>query len=251
MPEQQSRETIGQQFMRLTQHQYQDEPDQFKGAPQPPLELPVEAGAALIDLPGPDAVALDAVDLRTLIENRETVRRYTGEPLSLAALGYLLWATQGVKRRDLQKTLRTVPSAGARHAFETLLLVNRVEGLAPGLYRYVALRHKLLPLAEDASLADRVQAACGNQPHVATGAVTFFWVAVASRMTYRYGQRGYRYLHLDAGHVCQNLYLAAQPVGCGVCAIGSYADDALNDLLGVDGVAQFVIYGASVGRTGR
>ena len=80
--------------------------------------------------------------------------------------------------------------------------------------------------------------------------VVFLWVAVPYRMTWRYSERGYRELHKDAGHVCQNLYLAAQAVGCGVCAIAAYDDDVMHDILGIDGVDQFLIYLATVGKTG-
>ncbi|MFH1570318.1 MAG: SagB/ThcOx family dehydrogenase, partial [Gemmatimonadota bacterium] len=79
-------------------------------------------------------------------------------------------------------------------------------------------------------------------------AVTFFWVAVPRRTTWRYVERGYRYLHLDAGHVCQNLYLAAESIGAGTCAIAAFDDDALIDILGLDPQEAFVIYLATVGK---
>ncbi|HEY3312047.1 MAG TPA: SagB/ThcOx family dehydrogenase, partial [Anaerolineales bacterium] len=76
------------------------------------------------------------------------------------------------------------------------------------------------------------------------------WVAVLARMRWRYGQRGYRYLHLDAGHVCQNLSLAAEATGCGICPIAAFNDDLLNGVLGLDGEEQFAIYMASLGKKG-
>lgn len=94
----------------------------------------------------------------------------------------------------------------------------------------------------------RVAAGCLNQQHILKSAVTFLWTAVPDRMTWRYGERGYRYLHLDAGHVCQNLYLAALSVGCGVCAIAAFDDAAMNRLLGIGGEEQFLIYVAMVGK---
>jgi SagB-type dehydrogenase family enzyme len=168
--------------------------------------------------------------------------------LSLSELSFLLWATQGVDRvmRDVA-TFRTVPSAGARHAFETLLVVERVEGLAPGLYQYLAHGHRLLAAASPV-VARQVAAACLGQTMIETAAATFAWVAVRERMTWRYGERGYRYMYLDAGHVCQNLYLACEAIGAGACAIGAYDDAATNALFGLDGVERFVIYLASVGK---
>jgi len=243
---------IGHQFIRQTQYKYMEQPDQQKGLPQPPLELPYDVTQRLIDLPAPDELPLEPVNLRKLIEDRSTVRNYAETPITLAELSYLLWCTQGVKGvRETHATVRTVPSAGARHAFETLLLANRVEELEPGVYRFVASLHKLVRLDLGDNLARRLAHACRNQEQVARSAATFFWVAVPYRMTYRYGERGYRYLFLDAGHVCQNLYLAAQAIGCGVCAIAAYDDEQLNATLGLDGETQFVIYLASLGKRSR
>jgi SagB-type dehydrogenase family enzyme len=83
---------------------------------------------------------------------------------------------------------------------------------------------------------------------ITTSAVSIFWAADIARMSYRYGERGYRYIHLDAGHVCQNLYLAAQNRGCGVCAIAAFEDDLTNAALGLDGEREFVVYIAALGK---
>jgi SagB-type dehydrogenase family enzyme len=139
-------------------------------------------------------------------------------------------------------------SAGARHALETYLLVNNVAELRPGLYRFLATAHRLAEVDTADGLADKMTAACWEQSQVRQSAVTFLWVAIPYRMTWRYGERGYRYLHLDAGHVCQNLYLAAEVIGAGVCAIAAFQDQALNSLLDLDGERQFVIYLATVGK---
>jgi SagB-type dehydrogenase family enzyme len=184
-----------------------------------------------------------------LITERVTVRQYSTQAISLAELSFLLWCTQGVKPNSPPNiTRRTVPSAGSRHAFETYLLINRVEGLEPGLYRYLALSHQLIREEASAEINDQMTNACRNQHHVRDSAVTFVWAAVTERMTYRYVERGYRYLLLDAGHVCQNLYLAAWTIQCGVCAIAAYDDDELNTLLKLDGDQMFAIYVATLGK---
>ena len=144
--------------------------------------------------------------------------------------------------------MRTVPSAGARHAFETYLCVNNISGLTPGLYRFLALEHALLEERPGSDFADRLAKACLGQDTVKTCAATFIWTAVVVRMTYRYGERGYRYLYLDAGHVCQNLYLAAEAIGCGTCALAAFSDDDVNRLLGLDGDSRFTIYLGTVGK---
>ncbi|HXX55868.1 MAG TPA: SagB/ThcOx family dehydrogenase [Methanoregula sp.] len=243
--------TTGRDFMERTKYRYLSTPDQQKGLPQPPLELPADPAGPVIDLPGPETIRVLPVDLRKAIEERHSVRSYAKEPLGLDELAFLLWCTQGVKKvAGSSATFRTVPSAGARHALETYVLANDVEGLSPGLYRYLALSHRLQQLDTDPSLHIRIAEACLGQQFVMRCGAVFLWTAVPYRMTWRYSERGYRELHKDAGHACQNLYLAVQAVGCGTCAIAAYDDDAMHAILGIDGTDQFLIYLATVGKTG-
>ena len=145
-------------------------------------------------------------------------------------------------------TLRNVPSAGARHALETYILVNNVEGLEEGIYLFLHIEHKIARIKTDSFVAENISAACLDQSFIKSSAVTFIWTAVIYRMKWRYGERGYRHITLDAVHVCQNLYLSAQSIDCGVCAIGAFFDDELNAVLGIDGEDEFVIYIATVGK---
>jgi len=231
---------------------YQNMPDsqQKMGIPQPPLQVAYNADAQLIALPDPKDCKLAESDFCSIVQTRESRRQYTEEKLSLVELSYLLWATQGVKTINEAKTFtrRNVPSAGARHPFETFLLINQVQGLAQGLYRYLALEHKLLLLDASADINQKITGACLKQKHIQTSAVTFCWVADIARTYWRYGERSFRYILLDAGHVCQNLYLAAETIQCGVCAIAAYDDDLINAALGVDGTHQFAAYIATVGK---
>ena len=239
----------GKEFMEKTKYPYIGKSDQQKGLPQPPLELPPDPGRPVMDLPLPELLDIPLLDLRIAIESRRSIRAYLHEPITREELSFLLWSTQGVQAvHGTQATFRTVPSAGARHAFETYLFVNDVESLEPGLYRYLALSHRLQQLDTDPTLPHRIAAACFNQQFILRSGAVFLWTAVPYRMTWRYGERGYRDLHLDAGHVCQNLYLAGEAVGCGVCAIAAFDDDAMDALLGIDGENQFLIYLATVGK---
>ena len=240
---------FGQEFLRKSRLSALEPSHELQKMPQPPLELPIPADAKLIALPAPAAIQVPSIDLRTAIERRRSLRSYREEALSLEELAFLLWTTQGVKKvTPRPATFRTVPSAGARHAFETYLLCNRVAELTPGLYRYTALKHALIAIDLSADICERLTLACGHANQIRTSAVTFAWVAVTERMYWRYSERGYRYLFLDAGHVCQNLCLAAEAINCGVCAIAHYDDDATNQVLGVDGEEQFTIYLGSVGK---
>ncbi|HAI21940.1 MAG TPA: nitroreductase [Clostridiales bacterium UBA8153] len=239
----------GAEFMEKTKYRYLGESDQAKELPQPPVEKPAEPGKPVIQLPKPKAWPGVATDLTQAIQDRVSVRRYGPKPLTLMELAYLLWCAQGVKSIEArQVTLRNVPSAGARHPLETYVLANNVAGLSPGLYRYIATAHVLTPITTEAGLAEQLARACLNQRMVSQAAAAFFWAADAYRCAWRYGERGYRYMHLDAGHACQNLALAAVAIGGGSCAVGAYDDDAVNRLLGLDGVDDFVVYAAVVGK---
>jgi SagB-type dehydrogenase family enzyme len=238
----------GKEFIEKTKYPYLERSDQLSEIPQPPLELEWDQEAVAIDLP--QAAPLNPVDLTTAIQRRQSVRQYNNLPLSLAELSHLLWCTQGVKQVYSNRTARNVPSAGSRHALETWLVVNNVAGLQSGLYRYIASKHQLALITPAASgdIAAKATEICHGQPFVKTAAALFIWVAVPYRMAWRYGDRGYRYLHLDAGHVCQNLYLAAESIDAGVCAIAAYDDDQMNAFLGIDGENAFAIYMATVGK---
>lgn len=239
---------IGKEFMEKTKFQYAERSDQALGYPQPPLQSGSEDEGKVFDLPESESIKVDSIDIREAIENRTSTRSYRMEAISPEELSYLLWCTQGVKQVKSSVTFRTVPSAGARHALETYVLVNNVEGLEKGLYHFLPIEHKLVRIQTGEHIAEDIKTACLDQPFVLNSAVTFIWTAVPYRMQWRYGERGYRYLHLDAGHVCQNLYLSAQSIDCGVCAIAAFLDDNINILLQIDGEKEFTIYIATVGK---
>jgi len=243
-------ESIGNKLMQMTRYGNMGFSPQKQGKVQPPIELPIPSDAKLIELKKPGEWKIPQANLQDLIARRQTVRTYSGQALSWDELSFLLWATQGVKEVDgaHKFTRRTVPSAGARHAFETFVLINRVAGIQAGLYRYAAIEHAIYVVNQKTEIAADLTEACLKQAQISNSAVSFFWDAVVERMFWRYQERGYRYLHLDAGHVCQNLYLAAEAIDCGVCAIGAYDDDQVNNVLGLDGVNEFIIYIASVGK---
>ena len=224
--------------------------DQQKGIPHPPPEKPFPEAVPMIDLVAPERFAVGAAPLLDTINRRRSRREFTSEPLSFEALSFLLWTTQGVREvaHAGLAVFRTVPSAGARHAIETYLIVNRVDGLEPGLYRYASMTHQVCHLEAAPPLAARAARACHMQMFVAECAVVFVWTAIPYRMEWRYGPTSPKLIALDAGHVCQNLYLAAESVGAGACAIAAYDQDGMDALVGVDGEDEFVIYLAPVGK---
>ena len=240
---------VGRNFLENTKYDNMGVSDQMKGMDQPPLTIEQDPSKPMTDLPDPGSLGPYASTVQTAINSRQSLRQYSKTPITLEELAFLLWSTQGVKQViPKYATLRTVPSAGARHALETYLLINRVDTLQIGLYHFQAIDFKLQALETSGELAGAVTAACFGQKYVGESAVTFIWVADQYRMTWRYGERGYRYMFLDAGHVCQNLYLAAEAIGCGVCAIAAFSDDQMNEVLGLDGEDRFVIYLATLGK---
>jgi SagB-type dehydrogenase family enzyme len=223
---------------------------QSSGLPPPPAQKPVHPNARTVALPGPDRFdTVCAAGLLRVLRSRRSIRRYADTPLSLEELAFLLWATQGVTERHGDvATFRPVPSAGARHAFETYLYCRKVETLEEGIYRYLPLEHSLLFEFTEQGLATHISEACFGQRFVGQGAVTFFWSVIPYRMEWRYGPAAHRVLPMDVGHVCQNLYLSAEAIGAGACAVAAYDQEALDALLRLDGEEEFVIYLAPVGK---
>ena len=227
------------------------ESDQRRGLPMPPPQQPYDANAPTVDLPAPDPSILAKPDLYACIADRKSRRQYTGERLTLQELAYLLWATQGVRKVVMggKGSFRTVPSSGGRHPFETYLAIQRVDGVEPGMYRYLPFEHKLVHLFSDEDLEGRLTELTLAQRFVGQSAVCFIWSAVPYRQEWRYGTQGYKGTLLDAGHVCQDLYLACESIGCGTCAIAAYDQAELDRYLGLDGEEELVVYLAPVGRT--
>lgn len=239
-------ENIGQQFMSNTRYDKISQSDQQKDIPPPPKYWDLQA-EKVIDLSSPEDFSLPRTDMFAAIEERRSHRKFTSRPLTREEISILTYYTQGVKR-DLSggASLRTVPSAGARHALETFIYLDKGKNLTRGIYHYRPDEHDLA-LIESGDFQQEVTRSALGQDHAGQAAAVFFWAADSYRMCWRYSERGYRYLHLDAGHVCQNLYLAAEAIDAGVCAIAAFDDEYTNDLLNLDGSDNFVIYMAALG----
>ncbi|MBN2006660.1 MAG: SagB/ThcOx family dehydrogenase [Anaerolineae bacterium] len=223
--------------------------DQEKKIPHPPLQQPYPEGAPLIDLVPPADFTVGNLSVREAIAQRQSQRWFTDAPLSLEELSFLLWATQGIHEiwRGGVATRRTVPSAGARHPFETYLMIHNVTSLEPGLYRYLAVDHRLCRLS-DLPSEEQAKVAFHGQMFAIKSAVTVIWTAVPYRTEWRYHAASAKLIAVDSGHVCQNMYLACAAIGAGTCAIGAYSQKALDVLLGVDGVDEFAVYVAPIGK---
>lgn len=217
---------------------------------QPPLQKPFDESGEIIDLPEANENKIIKSDIFDVIKKRISHRKYNNQSISLEELSFLLWATQGVKEiiGDNYATFRTVPSAGARHPFETYIAVNRVEGLKSGVYHYLALSHQLLYVFEDDNLKGKLSDLTLGQKFAGKSAVTFIWSAIPYRGEWRYNILSHKAMLLDAGHVCQNLYLACEAIDCGTCGIAAYDQKGFDEFLRLDGEDEFVIYLAPVGK---
>lgn len=224
--------------------------EQNRGLPPPPFQKETTKGQQKVMLPPvKDIISEYPVTICKAIQDRKSLRNYSNEPLTLQELSLLLWATQGYRATiGPYTTLRTVPSAGSRHSFETYLYIRNVEELEEGIYRYLPLSHELVIEELRDGIAQDAAHACRNQLFVATSSLVFFWSTVPKRTEWRYGDASAKVIAIDAGHVCQNLYLACEAIGAGTCAIAAYDQDAADSFLNLDGEEEFVVYIAPVGK---
>lgn len=222
--------------------------DQRQRKPHPTPQKPAPDEAPLIELVSPRDFSVGQMPLLEAMRRRKSHRQYRDTPLTLEELSFLLWAAQGVREVvfEGQITRRTVPSGGSRHPFETYLSIRNVTGLPVGLYRYLAVEHQLCQLSTDAALQDELARACCD--FALASAVVFLWTAIPYRTEYRYGPVAAKLIAQDSGHMCQNLYLACEGIGAGTCAVGAYHQKELDELLGLDGEDEFVVYCAPVGK---
>jgi SagB-type dehydrogenase family enzyme len=222
---------------------------QSRGLPEPPWQKPCRPDEKKIALVPAGGWAIPGIGLEAAIARRRSRRLFTKEALNLEELSFLLWATQGLRpTASAHRNFRTVPSAGCRHAFETYIIAFRVSGLDKALYRYLPLDQALVEETRRPGLEGAVAEATFGQRFCSTAAATFVWTAIPARMEWRYAAASYKVIALDAGHVCQNLYLACEAIGAGTCAVAAYDQERMDKLLGLDGEDEFAVYLAPVGK---
>ncbi len=182
-----------------------------------------------------------------LLQRRRSQRKYASAPIELRDMAFLLWAAQGITAKLGSHFLRTSPSAGALYPIETYVVVENILDLPAGLYHFDVENFQLEKISAEVRGKNAAQV-CLDQGFIAQACLTFFWTAVFRRSMAKYGDRGFRYLFLDAGHICQNTLLAAEAIGCGGCPVAAFYDHEANRLLGLDGEEEAVVYAASIGR---
>jgi SagB-type dehydrogenase family enzyme len=190
--------------------------------------------------------APETADLWQCLARRRSQRSYRDRPLSREELAALLWATQGLTYASRGYALRAAPSAGALYPVETYLAVHRVEGVDPGVWHF-QVPEFALELLQAGDLRQALVGAGLSQDFLGAAGAVFIWTGVLNRARWKYRERAIRYLFLDAGHICQNLMLAATALNLGVCPVGAFFDGEVERLVQADGVEEVALYLAAVG----
>jgi SagB-type dehydrogenase family enzyme len=180
------------------------------------------------------------------IAKRRSIRDFSHRSITFEAFSRLIWATQGITARTREFEFRATPSAGALYPIETYAVVNRVDGISPGIYHYSVKESQLMLIREGSFGRELSQAALG-QEMLGEAACVFVWTAMVERSKWKYRERAYRYIYMDAGHIGQNLYLTATGLDLGCCTVGAFFDDEIDRLIGIDGEEEISVYLGAVG----
>ena len=236
-------ENIGDNFQKLTKYQrgkiggyldWSNKPEIYKKYPE----------SKKIQLSNPEQI--NTLSFDQTIKNRKSIRNYKQIPLTIKQVSYLLWSSTGIQRTKANYQFRSAPSAGALYPIETYLFTKNTKNLQTGLYHYNIEHHSLEELQQE-DLSTQITSACLGQNMPINAPITLIWSAVFQRSKWKYKQRAYRYIYLDAGHIVQNLALCATTLGLGSCQIGAFYDQEINKILKIDGEKESTIYLSTVG----
>lgn len=182
----------------------------------------------IIDLPA--AKTHGGMSLDDVLRKRRSHREFTIDPLSRKDLSQLLWSAQGITQ---ERGLRTAPSAGALYPLEVYVVANHVEDLAPGIYHYRVTSHQL-QLISTGDFHQRLAKAALGQDVIEQAAAVIAITAVYARTEIKYGSRATRYVHIEVGHVAQNIYLQATALDLGTVMVGAFDDNQVKKVLGLE-----------------
>ncbi|MCK9592430.1 MAG: SagB/ThcOx family dehydrogenase [Methanoregula sp.] len=245
-------ENVGSDFINGTRYPVYSSIDQIQGVPEPPAELKIPEGATVIKLPSPKRFKVPDVPIRQAIESWEPVTYFSRSSISLKDLSFLLWCTQGSRRKGSEQLqIRNTPSSGLRYPLETYFVAGEVDGLETGLYRYLPLSHRIVIERLDSDIPVTMGNSSMNFSLITRAAVTFLWVGIPYRSVWALGNRGYRSVLIEAGHTCQALIMAAACIGCRVQPSDLFHDEMMLQLANLDPETQWPLYVAAVGKVER
>lgn len=185
----------------------------------------------IIQLPEPNFESNISIEKALL--QRKSVRNYTDAPLSLAEISQILWSAQRINIRDDGKKGRTAPSAGALYPLKIYLTVNNVTGLEPGVYSFIPEEHKLSRVIAG-NVGIQLKEAAQNQPWVLKAPINIVIGAIYERTTGKYGDKGIKFVHMEVGHVGQNIYLQVISLGLGTLVVGAFDDNKVRSILNLE-----------------
>jgi SagB-type dehydrogenase family enzyme len=217
--------------------------DIFRPKPKKPPLFKRYRDAEVIKLPAP---SYRGIRLEEAIYKRRSIRNYSSKAIDLKQLSQLLFAAQGKTSRLHGIPLRTAPSAGALYPFEIYVIANNVKDLSQGIYHYSVPEHAL-ELIKEGDYRKRITNAGLKQEMLGDSCVTFVMSAIFDRTRHKYGERGFRYVYIEAGHISQNIALQAVSLGLGSVTVGAFIDEQVNELIEVDGLKEAAIYLHAVG----
>lgn len=222
--------------------------DQEDGVPMPP-RVKGSMGGRIIDLPDFDSGLPADNDFISVVGRRKTDRVFSEGGLTLAQISYLLWCAQGMREinENSFRSSRNVASGGGRHPFEMYMIVQHAEDIEPGLYHYLPLTDQIEYLGTGEDISDMIVTASGGQKWTAKASVLFILSAVPYRTEWRYGVYSHPLIMMDAGHVSQNMYLAAASLGLGCCTLARIGIGEIGDMFGLDGEEETAIMAFPVG----
>lgn len=236
--------SIGERFHRETSLTWRGVlGDLFRAKPKEPPPYKTYPGAKVIPLLKP---TYRGMILEEAIEERRSVRNYSPKAIRIAQLSQLLFAAQGITGRMYDQPLRSAPSAGALYPFEVYVIANNVQDLPRGIYHYAVVDHAL-EVVKSGDFRGQITDAGLKQEMLGEAAVTFVLSAIFDRTRRKYGERGFRYVYIEAGHISQNIYLQAVSLELGSVCVGAFLDEKVNQLIGIDGREEAVIYLHAVG----
>ncbi|MCQ6253468.1 SagB/ThcOx family dehydrogenase [Methanocaldococcus sp.] len=173
---------------------------------------------------------IEMIKLEDVLLKRRSIREYSSTPLTLKELSHLLFAAYGITD---SRGFKTVPSAGATYPLEIYVNAKDVLGLEEGVYKYIPEKHSIIRILDD-EVGYKLALASLKQMFIAVAPIVIIIAADFERTTRVYGDRGFRYVHMEVGHVAQNIYLMATSLGLGTVSVGAFYDNEIKNILGID-----------------
>lgn len=217
--------------------------DRSRSKPDKPAPFKTYPDAPEVELPPPD---FRGMTVEESLLKRRSRRNYTDKAMSVSDLSQLLFSAQGVTGKTSDHLLRTAPSAGALYPYEIYVVVMNVKDIDQGIYHYAVQNHRL-ELIKSGDFREKMASAALSQEVMNNADIIFVLSAIFDRTRHKYGERGVRYVYIEAGHISQNIFLQAVSLKLGSVCVGAFFDQKVNELIGIDGRKEAAIYLHAVG----